>query len=265
MLLDIILPAHDEAQRIGPVLDAYRRGIADPDARFLVAMDGCTDATAEVVATHRAADPRVVPLTFPRLGKGGVLAEGFRRSGADVIGFVDADGATPPAEFLRLVAATRDADGAIASRRHHAAVTPGPRPVGRRAASAGFAVVVRLLFRLPYTDTQCGAKVFRREALAAALPHLSSQGFLFDVDILHVLDRLGFRVVEVPTVWTDRAGSKLSLGRDARRMGLAAVALWLQRLATPLPSPHLGLPAVESLDVHSTTIAATDTVQHVPA
>lgn len=236
MRLDIVLPAHDEAERIGPVLDAYREAIDDPGVRFLVAMDGCTDGTADVVASHRRADARVVPLAFPRMGKGGVLAEAFRVADGDLVGFVDADGATPPSEFLRLVDAMRSCDGAIASRRHHAAVLPGARPTGRRVASAGFATVVRGLFRLPYADTQCGAKVFRRAALDRALPHLSDHGFLFDVDLLHVMARLGFHVVEVPTVWIDRAGSKLDLGRDARRMGLAALALWLQRVATPIPA-----------------------------
>lgn len=233
--LDIVLPAHDEADRIGPVLSAYRRGIPDADVRFLVAMDGCTDDTAAVVASHAHQDDRVVALPFPRMGKGGVLAEAFRLADAELVGFVDADGATPPSEFLRLVDATAGADGAIASRRHHAAILPGARPAGRRVASAGFATVVRGLFHLPYADTQCGAKVFRRAALDRALPHLASQGFLFDVDLLYVMARQGFHVVEVPTVWTDRAGSKLALRRDARRMGLAAVALWLQRLATPVP------------------------------
>lgn len=236
MRLDIVFPAHDEADRIGPVLAAYRDALDDPDVRFLVAMDGCTDGTADVVETHREHDRRVVPLPFPRIGKGGVLAEAFRVADGDLVGFVDADGATPPSEFLRLVEAMRSADGAIASRRHHAAVLPGDRPAGRRVASAGFATVVRGLFRLPYADTQCGAKVFRRTALDRALPHLSEHGFLFDVDLLYVMVRLGFDVVEVPTIWIDRAGSKLALGRDARRMGLAAVALWLQRVATPIPA-----------------------------
>lgn len=247
MRLDIVLPAHDEADRIGPVLTAYREVVDSPDARFLVAMDGCTDGTAEVVAAHRRADPRVHALDFPRMGKGGVLAEAFRHATADVVGFVDADGATPPSEFLRLVDAARDADGAIASRRHHAAVLPGPRPAGRRAASASFATMVRGLFHLPYTDTQCGAKVFRREALDRSLPLLSSRGFLFDVDLLHVMARLGFDVVEVPTVWIDRAGSKLALRRDARRMGLAALALWLQRIATPVPTDQRD-PAAHPID-----------------
>lgn len=249
MRLDIVMPAHDEADRIGPVLTAYRSGIPDPDVRFLVAMDGCTDGTADVVAAHRELDPRVVPLAFPRLGKGGVLAEAFRWADGELVGFVDADGATSPGEFVRLAAAAHAADGAIASRRHHASVLPGVRPAGRRLASAGFATMVRGLFHLPYADTQCGAKVFRRDALDQALPHLSSHGFLFDVDLLHVMAQLGHDVVEVPTVWTDRAGSKLALGRDARRMGLAAVALWLQRVATPVPTPVTPVPATSTPEV----------------
>lgn len=236
MRLDIVMPAYNEADRIGPTLAAYRRRYGSPGTRFLVALDGCTDATAEVVHAQHQDDPRVQLFEYPKLGKGGALAETFRRTDAELVGFVDADGATPPAEFQRLVDAAGHRDGAIASRRHHASILPAPRPLSRRVASAGFASLVQGLFRLPYADTQCGAKVFRRHVVERVVPLLSSRGFLFDVDLLYVASRLGFDIVEVPTVWIERDGSKLMLSTEARRMGLAAMALWLGRLATPVPT-----------------------------
>jgi glycosyltransferase involved in cell wall biosynthesis len=229
MRLDIVFPAHNEEDRIGRTLDAYRRVCRDTDVRFLVALDSCTDRTADVVRRHRAVDERVELIEYPRLGKGGVIAETFERSDADLLGFVDADGATPPDELLRLARTAHHADGAIASRRHPAAVLPARRPLARQITSAGFAAVVRRVMRLPYTDTQCGAKVLRREVVEDVLPRLSSRDLLFDVDLLAAASERGWRVVEVPTVWIDQEGSRVNTVSDSRRMGTSLVRLWLRR------------------------------------
>jgi len=236
--LDLVLPAHNEEHRIDRTLRLYRAALHDPDTRFWAALDGCEDATADIVRQHAADDPRVGWIEYPKLGKGGVLMECFRAcaaADAELIGFVDADGATPPAELLRLVALVRDgADGAIASRRHPSAVTPGPRSLARRLTSAGFAFGVRRLFAVPFADTQCGAKVLRADLVRRVAPLLSSRDFLFDVDLLHTARRLGFRVVEVPTVWVDQAGSRLRAGRDARRMLWSSLRLWLHHRTIPV-------------------------------
>src|ERR671925_1039385 len=178
------MPAHNEEQRIDRTLRAYRAACPSAGVRFLVALDSCTDRTPEIVRAHERADQRVRSFEYPKLGKGGVIAETFSRSDADLVGFVDADGATPPDELLRLAHAARHADGAIASRRHPASVLPARRPLTRQITSAGFAAVVRRLMRLPYADTQCGAKVLRREVVEDVLPRLSARDLLFDVDLL---------------------------------------------------------------------------------
>ena len=203
-------PAHDEEGRIERTLRAYRSSFTAPDVRFHVALDGCGDGTAAVVMKHAADDPRVTLHQFPKLGKGGVLMEVFRRCDADLIGFVDADCATPPAELARLTHEVGNRDGVIASRRLPASFTPSRRcrrPAGRCRRASRW--LVRHLFRLPYSDTQCGAKVLRREVVEQVVPLLSSRDFLFDVDLLIVARRLGFDVVEVPTIWIDQAQSKL--------------------------------------------------------
>jgi glycosyltransferase involved in cell wall biosynthesis len=232
--LDIVIPAHNEEARIGSMLAAYRSRCADPEIRFLAALDWCTDSTADVVAAHADEDPRVRMFHYPKLGKGGVIMETFRHCDADLIGFVDADCATPPPELLRLVDAIGDADGVIASRRHPAAVLPVRRPVSRGIASAGFAFGIRRLFGLPFDDTQCGAKVFRRDAVARMLPLLSARDFLIDVDMLVVARHLGMRVVAVPTIWIDQDGSRIRTGSDARRMAASAMRLWLHHRVLPV-------------------------------
>lgn len=235
MRFDIVIPARNEEGRIDPTLTAYRTQITDPEARFIVALDDCTDGTERVVRSHSDVDPRVELLSFPKLGKGGVLMEAFRRCHAEMVGFVDADCATPPAEMLRLADAVVTADGAIASRRHPASVLPTRRSRVRQLESTVFAFGVKRLFGLPFHDTQCGAKVIRRDALERVLPFLSSRDLLFDVDLLLTARRLGFHFVEVPTVWVDQPGSKIQVTRDARRMLASSLRLWLHHRVLPVP------------------------------
>jgi glycosyltransferase involved in cell wall biosynthesis len=247
MRVDIVIPAHNEQNRIGPTLDAYLARCPGPEMRFLVALDRCTDRTADVVAARAARDRRVVTVSYPKLGKGGVLMETFRHCDADLVGFVDADGATPPNEMLRLIEAARDSDGAIASRRHPASVLPARRSLAREVTSAGFSFWVRRLFGLPYEDTQCGAKVFRREAMERMLPLLTSRDFLFDVDVLLVARRLGYRIETVPTIWIDREGSRLNASADAKKMAASTMRLWLHHRVIPVetdggPDPATPLP-----------------------
>jgi glycosyltransferase involved in cell wall biosynthesis len=228
MRLDIVMPAHNEEQRIDRTLAAYRASCGR-DVHLLVALDSCTDRTPEIVARHADADPRVRAIEYPKLGKGGVIAETFERSQADLIGFVDADCATPPRELLRLADVASRVDGAIGSRRHPASLLPARRPLRREITSAGFAGTVRMLMGLPYRDTQCGAKVLRREVVRDVLPHLAARDLLFDVDLLAAANERGWRVVEVPTVWIDQEGSRVSAVADSGRMGSSLLRLWLRR------------------------------------
>jgi hypothetical protein len=203
--------------------------------RFFVALDHCTDGTQQLVERHRKVDSRVEACPYPKLGKGGVIMETLRRCDAELVGFVDADCATPPAEFLRLVEVAQTADVAIASRWHPSAVLPSPRPFSRKVESRVFAQMVRTVFGLPFSDTQCGAKVLRGRVVRTVLPLLSSRDFLFDVDLLLASQRLGFRVAEVPTVWVDQPGSRISPVRDGQRMALSALRLWLHSRVLPIP------------------------------
>jgi hypothetical protein len=82
---------------------------------------------------------------------------------------------------------------------------------------------------LPYRDTQCGAKVLRRHVVRDVLPRLAARDLLFDVDLLAAARDRGWRVVEVPTVWIDQAGSRVSAVADSRRMGASLLRLWLRR------------------------------------
>jgi glycosyltransferase involved in cell wall biosynthesis len=242
MRLDVVIPAYNEEDRIGRTLAVYRKALPEQDTRFLVALDGCSDSTADIVRELQARDRRIELYDFPKLGKGGVILESFRRSGGDLVAFVDADCATPPGELRRLVdvAMRPGVDGAIASRRHPASVLPRRRTLRRRVTSTAYVALVHALFGLPYRDTQCGAKVLRRGAVEQIVLYVSSRDLVFDVDVLLVARALDLHVMEVPTVWIDQAGSRIDTMGDSRRMAAGLLRLWLQHRLAPVAFPAAG-------------------------
>ncbi len=234
--LSIIVPAHNEEERLGPMLTVYawyftqRYGTG---VEFIVVANACSDATAEVARRIGERYPQVRVIEEPaRVGKGGALLIGFREARGRVVGFADADGSTPPDAFEDLVEHLDGADAVIASRWHADSVVEPRQPLLRRVASRIFNTVVRLLFGLATSDTQCGAKVVKREALDAVMPHLGLTRWAFDVDLLFQLKRGGYRIVELPTTWRDVAGSKLNVVRASLEMFLAVTRLRL--LYSPL-------------------------------
>jgi hypothetical protein len=145
---------------------------------------------------------------------------------------VDADGATPPEAFDDLVAHIGDAGLIIASRRLPGAVVRPSQPWKRRSASRVFNFLVRRLFKLHITDTQCGAKLMAAAAWRDIVPHIGLTKWAFDVDMLFKTRRAGYRIAEIPTTWSDIGGSKLQIGRVSFQMLLAIVRLRL--LYSPL-------------------------------
>jgi glycosyltransferase involved in cell wall biosynthesis len=228
----LIIPAYNEADRIGPVLRDYAevlRARFPGRFRILVVLNGCTDNTLEVVRAVAADHPEITCIDFPgRIGKGGALIEGLKR-GEDMewIGYVDADGATSPEAFLELLRHLDEADCVIGSRWLPGSVLHVPQSSRRRFFSRAFHALVELLFRMHIKDTQCGAKVMRREAVEKIHPALTIADMAFDINLLYSLKRAGYRVLEVPTEWTDKLGSKVNLSKASLAWFLSVVRLRL--------------------------------------
>ena len=228
----LLIPAYNEEARIEPVLRAY----ADFFGRnysgafqLVVVLNGCRDHTLGVVQRVAKDFPAVGWLDFPApIGKGGALIEGLKLAGhADLIGYVDADGATPPPAFLDLVKKTGAADCVIGSRWLPGAVIHQSQAGNRRFASRVFHYIVQSLFWLNIRDTQCGAKVMRRAAVEKIHPSLLIADMAFDINLLVALKRAGFTILEVPTEWTDQMGSKVTVARTSLTMLLSVVRVRL--------------------------------------
>ena len=231
MRLSIVIPAHNEEKRIGPMLEAYlpffyaRYG---NNVEFIIVVNGSSDKTDEVVEGYRLQFPIVKVMVEPeRIGKGGAVMLGFRQARGDFIGFVDADGATPPEAFQALMDHMGDTGGVIASRWAKGSQVSPPQPLDRRVASRVFNFLARLLFGLKLTDTQCGAKLMRCEAVEAILPRLGITQWAFDVDLLFQLRRAGYSIKEIPTIWHDVEGSKVQVGSASQEMMMALIRLRL--------------------------------------
>jgi glycosyltransferase involved in cell wall biosynthesis len=272
----LLIPAYNEEHRIEPVLRDYAHYFqAHYQGRFqfVVIVNGSRDNTLGIVQRVALEFPFVIALEFKeQIGKGGALIEGLRLAPlGDLIGYVDADGATPPRAFHDLVKRMKDADCVIGSRWIPGAVLHQEQTRKRQFASRVFHLIVQVLFRMNIRDTQCGAKVMRREVVEKIHPSLRIADMAFDINLLYSLKRAGYRVLEVPTEWTDKVGTKVALGRTSLTMFLSAVRTrlvyspfykWLRplrpveawiyrKLKQPVPLPAPTAPDMVKTDIQN--------------
>jgi glycosyltransferase involved in cell wall biosynthesis len=230
----LLIPAYNEEARIEPVLREfghYFRENYRGNFQLVVVLNGCRDNTRGVVERVAQDFPAISLLDFPEpIGKGGALIEGLKlASQAEAVGYVDADGASPPHAFHDLVKRLPEADCIIGSRWLPGTVLHQAQPWVRRFTSRCFHVVVELLFWMHIKDTQCPCKVMRRVAVEKIHSNLRIADLAFDVNLLVSLKRAGFTIKEVPTEWTDKIGSKVtsSLFRTSLVMFLSTLRVRL--------------------------------------
>lgn len=211
----LLVPAYNEENRIAPVLVAFAEYFQknyDGKFQLVVVLNGCRDNTLGVVQGVASKYSTVSALDFAEpIGKGGALIEGLKLAPrADLIGYVDADGATGPEAFHKIVQLTDRADCVIGSRWLPGAVLHQSQTKLRRFVSRCFHAIVQSMLWLNIKDTQCPAKVMHRQAVEKIHGSLMTADLAFDVNLLYVLKRAGFRILEVPIEWTDMAGSKVT-------------------------------------------------------
>ena len=223
MKISIVIPAYNGENRIKTILSKYSNHFQE----IILVCDGI-DSTANIVRKLSEKNPNINLLHFnAKLGKGGAIIEGFKAAKGDRIGFVDADESVELGDVKRMFDALSDVDGVIASRRLKDSKILVKQPLKRRFVSRIFNILVRIIFRLPFCDTQCGAKVFKKEAIKDVLDELKTKGFEFDVELLWRLKKKGYKVVEFPITWKHSEGSSFSLSNAPKMFfSLLKVRLW---------------------------------------
>jgi glycosyltransferase involved in cell wall biosynthesis len=227
MKTSLIIPAYNEESRIRTAI----ANLADafPGQEIIVVCDG-QDCSNNIVKELSFKYPYIVLLDFnERLGKGGALIQGFKvANGADIC-FIDADESVSAEDLKNMFMELHNADGVIASRRMKESRILIKQPLKRRIASKAFNIFVRVIFGLPFSDTQCGAKIFKREAILDILNDLKTNGFEIDVEILWRLKKKGYKVIEYPITWKHSDGSKFRLSNSAGML-ISLMSIRLQNM-----------------------------------
>ncbi len=272
--LTLVLPAYNEAERIGPALDELfgylrRRGEVAregapgaaqlPDRiEVLVVDDGSTDDTISIVrdrpeaVASDGATPTLTVLPVPHGGKGAAVRAGMLHASTDLVIFADADMATPPDMIPLVVDALESADVALGSRiQADGSDMRASQPAYRRLLGKAFHLFASLWVVGPVKDTQCGFKGFTREAAHDLFERQQIRSIVFDVELIFLARKRGYRLAVVPIRWADRRGSRMRA-----RPALALQVAWdlfripllhrkLGRALEPAATPRAGEKAAD--------------------
>lgn len=220
--LQIVIPAYNEASRIGATLeDLFAQGAkCKIKVEVVVVLNGCRDNTREVVEKYRIQYPSQILIKEFKapLGKGRAIIEGFKKCTAQYVSFMDADGSVSPTSVFSLLERIGAFDAAIGSRRCHGAKILIKQPFARHVAGRVYAWLTRTVLGLPFYDTQCGGKIFKNEVASLIADKCTEYGWAFDVAMLDLVLREGYTVIELPIVWANDDRSKVKLISDGFKM-----------------------------------------------
>ncbi len=221
--LSVVIPAYNEERRLAPTVEKVVAHLfAQPwTSELIVVDDGSADRTAELARELLAGAPMPcrVLVNERNRGKGHSVRRGMTESSGRLALFSDADLSTPIEHATDLMAAIeRGADIAIGSR-----VAPGAdievhQPILREMAGRMFSVAQRGILGTHIMDTQCGFKLFTREAIELVFPHQQLERWAFDAELIFIALRLGLKVVEVPVRWRNDQETKVNALSDGMTM-----------------------------------------------
>lgn len=220
MELSVVIPCYNEEKRIAPTLNTlfvflnHHQSITEYEV--IIVDDGSKDNTLKVIPPNPHL--HVIPHQVNQ-GKGGSVRTGVLNAKYENILFMDSDLATPIEELNRLSPYLQQGyDIIIASRNLPGSNLVVKQPKYRQLAGKTFPLLVRLLSGLPYKDTQCGFKLMKAGPGKEIFKRLTILRFAFDVEMLFIAKRLGYRTAEVPVNWIDQSGSTVHFFRDSWRM-----------------------------------------------
>ena len=220
--ISIVIPAYNESARIGKALAEVLRCVHERNwhAEILVVNDGSSDSTAAVVDEFAQLYPEVRLLNNPQnRGKGFSVRHGVLHAVGEIVMFTDADLSAPMEEAERLFQALEEgADIAIGSRWLERNRQTLKQPLYRQLFGRCFNAITRLVMGLPFADTQCGFKAFRRPVAQTIFQLQRIERWGFDPELLFIALKRGYKVKEVPVTWGHDERSRLSYLKDGLKM-----------------------------------------------
>jgi dolichyl-phosphate beta-glucosyltransferase len=222
--VSLIIPAYNEALRLEASVRALRDylGFAQWPYEVILVVERSSDGTLELARRLTAGQAEFLVLgNDVHRGKGYAVRCGMARARGELAFFMDADLSTPLPEidgFLAYFEAYPDVDILVGNRQHPHTNIVKHQSLLRRKMGQAFNTVLRCIAGVSLRDTQCGFKAFRRKAREKIFARQTLDGFAFDVEVLLLAQRMGFRWQDLPVQWTNAEGSKVHLIRDSLRM-----------------------------------------------
>lgn len=232
--LSIIIPAYNEAERIGQSLEqiSLYLGRQPWSVEVIVVNDGSSDETVQVVEkSHDLLSTQHIRFKLisnsMNRGKGYCVKAGALSALGHIIVLTDADLSAPISQLTELLVPIHQGqyDIVIGSRAMDRRLIQERQPFWREYAGRFFNILMRLITGLPFKDTQCGFKAFRRDLIRPIFEQQRLEGFAFDVEVLYLAHKLGLRIKEVPVVWNHVEGSRVHIVRDSVKMLLELVKI----------------------------------------
>ena len=254
--LSVVIPAYNEARRIVPTVGAIAAHLAGQSVAFeiVVSDDGSTDDT---VRRLRDLDLRNLRVLAPgrNRGKGAAVRAGVQAARGDFVLFTDADLSTPIEELDNMFVYARAGTPVVIGSRAAGGAAEHDRSTLRSLLSAVLRTLARIVLRLPVADTQCGFKLFRADVARELFGQQTIDGFSFDLEVLWLARRAGYRIVERPVTWFDAPGSKVRPLRTTLAFLRDLVGIRLRHLGRPRrPARGLRVGLVTALPPSRTTL-----------
>lgn len=217
--LSVVIPALNEAGRLPSTLERLYQYLSDQHYTWeiIVVSNGSTDGTEEVVREAAERIPNLDLVTLRQRGKGVASRFGALRSRGEIVFLCDADLSMPPENLARFIDTIQSVDIVVGSRE-----APGARrydePGYRHVMGRVFNTLVRLLAVPGVEDTQCGFKAFRRQAADELFDRQMITGFGFDVELLYLARKYGYRMAELGIEWHFNDDTRVRAGADTLNM-----------------------------------------------
>lgn len=231
--LSIIIPAYNEAERIAQTLVAMDRHLSDAEYSYeiLVSDNGSTDETAAIVQNMGKVVKNLRLVDGGRGGKGVAVRKGMLEAMGHVRLFADADNSTPIEQFDAMMPYFKEGYGVvIGSRSVHGAVLDPPESLFRRAAGKGLNLIVQALLLPGIHDSQCGFKAFTEEAAVRVFGESKVPGWAFDVEVLALAKKMGYRIKEMPVRWVNDTRSHVRASAGLQFLAeICKIRWWLWR------------------------------------